>query len=497
MATNTQKLSRHTLAVAWILVIGALAPMLDSTMVNIAIHSLTTSFHSTVATVQWTITGYVLATGIAVPFSGWLINRFNGKFVFLFGEIIFLIGSLLSATAGSINALNLDRLVQGFGAGIIVPLLTTLLVQTAGQEHMGQLMAVVGLPILLGPILGPVIGGIILKYLSWRWIFWINAPVAALSAGIIIWKLPNFPALNKQAWLDWPGTLLLAAGSSAIIYGVVQASTKASFTNHSTLTFASVGLVIFAIYFLWSWRAQNKAVLPLSLFAHRSFNASMISLLLAGVVMNGPMLLLPLFFQQVRGMSVINAGLMLIPQGLGMLVARPTIGRLIDTIGSRDVVLVSLVLTFVGTLPFTVFGAKTSVIWIAIVLFVRGIGVGGILSPLMTDAYTGLQPIQIPAASIGTRITQNVGGALGSAFVATLISKYVHAHLNHFQHQVKTGHYHVQPAEMATFLHHHMILIQLHAFQNAFLITTLASLLMFLPALFLTNKRKQQKNLND
>lgn len=165
------EIPKSILTIAWVVVFGAMAPLLDSTMINIAINNLVHSFNSSVTTVQWTITCYLLATGIAVPFSSWLLNKFNGKYVFMTGEILFGIGSVLSAIAPSIQFLIGARLIQGFAGGLIMPLLTTLLVQTAGPEIMGRMMATVGLPMILGPLLGPVLGGVIIKFLSWHWIF--------------------------------------------------------------------------------------------------------------------------------------------------------------------------------------------------------------------------------------------------------------------------------------------------------------------------------------
>lgn len=132
MSTKTPQIPRSVMTIAWILVFGAMAPLLDSTMINIAIHNLVHDLNSSVTTVQWTITGYLLATGIAVPFSSWLLNKFNGKHVFLAGEVLFALGSILSALAANIQWLISARVIQGFAGGLIMPLLTTLLVQTAG-----------------------------------------------------------------------------------------------------------------------------------------------------------------------------------------------------------------------------------------------------------------------------------------------------------------------------------------------------------------------------
>ncbi|ATO56514.1 MDR family MFS transporter [Loigolactobacillus coryniformis subsp. coryniformis] len=488
MSTKTPQIPRSVMTIAWILVFGAMAPLLDSTMINIAIHNLVHDLNSSVTTVQWTITGYLLATGIAVPFSSWLLNKFNGKHVFLAGEVLFALGSILSALAPNIQWLISARVIQGFAGGLIMPLLTTLLVQTAGAAAMGQMMATVGLPMILGPLFGPVLGGIIIKSLSWHWIFWVNVPVGIISISLILWKMPDYPAQNKAAKMDFGGIILLAGATTSIIYGIVKASKLANFTNQTTLTFLGSGLLLLIGYLIWAALRKEKAVLPLNLFTHASFNGAGLGLLLAGTVLNGAMLLLPLFFQDVRGMTVMQAGLALIPQGAGMLVARTLTGRLTDSLGAKYVVLVSLVITFIGTLPFYWFDAHTAYWLIACVLIVRGIGAGGILMPLMADAYTGMKPQQVPAASIGSRIIQNIGSALGSALIATLVTAYTNTYVKSFQQQLANGRFHIPATQRATFAQQHLATIKLHAFQYGFLFTAIAALAIILPALLLTNK---------
>ncbi|MCM3024882.1 multidrug efflux MFS transporter [Weizmannia ginsengihumi] len=459
------KLPKELVSVALVLVLGAIAPMLDSTMVNIAINNFSKDFHTSIDTIQWVITGYVLATGIAVPFSGWFINRFDGKNIYLVAQALFLISSILSGTAWNIDSLIVFRLVQGFSAGLIIPLLTTLLVQAAGQENMGKLMSIVGMPIILGPIIGPIIGGVIVQYLSWRWIFFVNIPIGLIALYFIYKKLPSFAATNKQATFDWFGILLLGGLSASFIYGITKASTGSGFNNSKTIEFVGLGIVLTIIYIIYAFKRTEKAVLPLNLFKFKSFSASIFALFLAGIGTNGPMLLLPLYFQNIREDTVIFAALSLIPQGLGMFLARPLIGKMIDKVGAKFVVIFAIVITFIGTLPFLWFSQNTNYWVIAIVLFIRGIGVGGITIPVMTDAYTGLSKKQIPQASIATRIIQNIGGAFGSAVLATVVA-------NQMSHVVPS------------------ISHLTSAYHAGFFIATVLTVVMFIPALFLTNKVK-------
>ena len=414
-------LPKGLLGIAWILVLGALPPMLDSTIVNIAVNDLAKVFSASFVVTQWVVTGYVLALGMAVPFSGWLMQKYDGKKVYMYALGLFLISSLLSGFAWNIESLIAFRVLQGIASGIIIPTLTTLVAQAAGGENIGRLMSVVGIPVVFGPIAGPVIGGLILQHSEWQWLFFVNLPVGALALIIAQWKLPKFEPVNRSAKLDWIGILLLAMLSGMFIYGIteIRAESKHAATGILALGIAFLSLIS---YLLYAWKQKSEALIPLDLFQSKNFSAVFFSLFLAGFATNGPMLLFPMFFQNVLGLDVITSALWLIPQGLGMLVARPLIGNLTDKIGARYVVLPSIAITIIGTFPFIFFDVDSAqwIIWI--VLFIRGIGVGGITVPVMSDAYVGLEKSQMPAASVATRIIQNVGAASGSAILATVVS---------------------------------------------------------------------------
>ncbi len=452
---------------AWIIVLGAIAPLLDSTMVNIAINHLSRDFSTGLSTVQWVVTGYLLAMVVAVPFTGWLSDRFGGKIVFLAAEILFGIMSLCAALSWNIESLITFRLIQGFSAGLITPLLTTLLVDVAGTNAMGRLMAVVGLPIMVGPIVGPVIGGLIVQYLSWRWIFFINVPIVIIASLRIGLKMPATTAKNPTAKFDWLGVALLSGMSASVVYGVVQASSKANFNNSTTITYIGIGIAMAVLYVVYAMSRKTHAVVPLSLFKRHNFSASMVGLFLAGVATNGPMLLLPLFFQNLRGESVAIAGLSLLPQGIGMLLARPLIGRLIDQIGARFVSLAGLSITLLGSIPFIFFDQHSAYWLLMLILFIRGIGAGAILSPLMTDAFVGADHRLSSQVSIATRIIQNVGGAFGSAMLATIVVNYQSQHSHTLNHIA-------------------------FSYQQGFLWAVIFTAILIVPSLFLTNKLKRR-----
>ncbi|MDR0847065.1 MAG: multidrug efflux MFS transporter [Lactobacillales bacterium] len=463
-----EKIPKNIMNAAWILVLGAIMPMLDSTMVNIAINHLSRDFGASLSAIQWVITGYVLSIAITVPIAGWAAQKFNGKFLMIGANVIFLICSIACGLSWSIPSMVFFRVVQGIGAGIIMTLVMTLIVEIAGQGYMGRLISVIGLPTMLGPILGPVIGALIIQFVSWRWLFFVNVPVGIIAIIMMAWKLPNFVPSNVKAKFDFIGITLLGAASASLIYGITEAAKDHTFNNSSTITFVIAGVAILIAYIIYAAIRGDRAILPLKLFKVKNFSAASVGLFLAGIATNGPMMLLPLFFQNVKGFDVLYAGLLLIPQGVGMLVARPLIGKMVDKVGARNVTLISLAIAVIGTIPFTFFGPDASLIVISLVLFIRGIGIGGVTIPMMTDSYTGMEKQAISQASVGTRIVQNIGGAFGSAVLATIVS-------------ISIANQKPSVEVMAS------------AYNAGFVVALALCVVMVIPALFLTNKKAAKK----
>lgn len=416
------------LKVSIILVFGSLAPLLDSTMVNVAIKTIAGEFNSTVSIIQWVITGYVLAMAIAVPVSGWAINRFGGKRLYEFSLILFFVGSVLSSLSWNIGTLIGFRLLQGIGAGLLMPTMTNMLVQISGGRNIGYMASIVSLPMLLAPILGPVLGGIIVNSLGWRWIFYVNIPVTIIALLLAFWGIPEGSPTEEKQPLDIIGILLLSPAFALLIYGIAQIASHGGLNSSAVFVPAVAGLLVMAAFIFYALNTRISPVLDLHLFQSPNFSATSVLLFMSGIITNGGMLLLPLFYQQVRGESVLYAGLMLIPQGVGMLLTRTQMGKLTDRIGARPIVMVSLIITAVGTLPFAFADSGTNAILLGAALLIRGAGLGGVFIPLMVSAYVGLGSEQIPHASIATRILQTIGGAFGSAVLATIVEHQLASH---------------------------------------------------------------------
>ena len=411
MTDPEDRLDPALVRLALILVAGALAPLLDSTIVNVAIATLGRDLHTSLAAIQWVITGYLLALAMAIPATGWLVGRFGAKRMWLCSLALFLAGSMLCGVACNVGCLIAFRVVQGAGGGLMLPIMQTLLLRAAGGRALGRLMATISIPALVGPVLGPVIGGLIVGGASWRWIFYVNLPVCAVAL-VLAWRGLPADAPRGGQRLDLAGLALLSPALAAIVYGLSQVGTHGGFGHAPVLGPLTLGLVLLAAFVAHALRTGAEPVVDLRLLRDRSFAASSALLFLSGLSLFGAMLLLPLYYQQVRGQGVLAAGLLLVPQGIGSLLTRGPLGTLIDRAGPRPFVLIGTALTALGTLAFTRHGPE----WLlAGSLVVRGAGMSGANIAVMAAAYRGLDAADIPHASSVTRILQQVGGSVGAA----------------------------------------------------------------------------------
>jgi EmrB/QacA subfamily drug resistance transporter len=419
------------------LIVGGIAAILDSTMVTLALHTLVGTLHSSDGTIQWVTTGYLLAMAVAIPITGWAESRWGGKRVWMAALVLFVVGSALCAVSWNDASLIGFRMLQGFGAGLIFPLMQTLAVRAAGGHVSTRLMAAVSLPIALGPILGPVIGGVILNWLSWRWLFLVNVPVIAVGL-LLAWRfLPadRHDRTAVRAHLDMIGLVLLAPALGGILLGLSQLSQDGGIGHVGVLVPSLVGVVLLAAFIVWASRpGERQPIVDIRLLRLRSLGSASAVLFTAGAAMYAAMFLLPLYYQQLRGESALDAGLLMIPQGVGALVARFVVGKLVEWFGARTVTISSFLLAAVATIPFALAGPGTSLCWLAAVLLVRGLGIGAVLIPPMSVAYQEIQPTGIQHATMNTRIAQQVGASFGTAIVAVALqSLLAHGSTSAFQ----------------------------------------------------------------
>ena len=424
---SKMKIDPAVMKVAWILLVGMLAPLFDTTIMNVAIDTLGNVLHAPVTSIQWVMTSYLLAISLVIPISGWLVDRYGGKNMWNLALSLFLVGSVLCGLSWNVGSLIAFRVIQGLGGGLMMPIMQTMIVRAAGGQNLGRVMAIVGLPVLIGPILGPVLGGVIIHNLDWRWIFYVNIPVCLIALFLSLKGLPKDDVANRPQKLDLLGLTLVSPALVLMIFGLTKVSSEHGFFNSPVLVPIAIGLLFMIVFSWYVLRKTDHPIVDLRIFKSTTFSASAFLLFISGLSSYAGMLLLPLYYQQVRGHSVLASGLLLIPQGLGMLMTRSLAGKLTDTIGSRWVVFVGTVLTLLGTLPFALGAADISEVLLAISLIIRGGGLGGLMLPIMATAYEGLSKELVPHASSATRILQQIGGAFGASVFAVILQNQINS----------------------------------------------------------------------
>ncbi len=419
------RLDRHTIVVALVVVVGAVMAVLDTTIVNVALDTLGRDLHASLSTAQWVVTGYLLTLALVMPITGWAVDRFGAKRCWMLSIALFITGSALSGLAWSMTSLILFRLLQGLGGGMILPVGQTIVARVAGPQRMGRVMSVLGVPILLGPVAGPVLGGYLVQDISWHWIFYVNVPIGVVALILAARVLPSSPIAHEEK-LDLPGLVLVSAAVTAIVYGLSQADTYGGFGDPHVYGWATAGallLAAFAAYSVRLGRAARAAIIDVRLFRDRFFSAASATSFLMGFGLFGAMLLLPLYYQVVRGNGALDAGLLLVPQGIGAAAAMPLAGRLTDRIGVRQVVLPGIGLAVLGTFVFTRVGAQTSYVLLAGSLLVRGFGLGSTMMPSIAAAYATLTREVVPRATTAINIVRQIGGSLGTAVLAVMLAR--------------------------------------------------------------------------
>jgi EmrB/QacA subfamily drug resistance transporter len=417
--TGAAGLDAGVLAVAGVVVLGAIMSILDTTIVNVAIDALSREFRTSLSTIQWVSTGYMLALATVIPLTGWAADRFGTKRLYIISIVLFLAGSALSGMAWSAGSLIAFRVLQGLGGGMIMPAGMTIMTRAAGPSRVGRVMSIVGVPMLLGPVLGPILGGWLVDDISWRWIFYVNLPIGAVALALALRILPTDVPQPSQR-LDAVGLALLSPGLALFVYGLSETASSGGIGSVKVWLPILAGVVLIAS-FAWHALRVRQPLIELRLFRNRTVTASALTTLFFGSAFFGAMLLLPLYYQIVRGDSALDAGLLLAPQGLGAMVTMPIAGRLTDRTGAGRIVLVGLALVMIGTLPFAFVGAHTSYWLLGAALFVRGMGMGATMMPAMSAAYQTLTRAAVARATTALNIVQRVGGSIGTAVLAVVL----------------------------------------------------------------------------
>ena len=419
----SDKLDGAVLKIAGVTVLGAIMAILDTTVVSVALTKFQEVFNASAATVAWTMTGYTLALATVIPLTGWAADRFGTKRLYLASIFLFLVGSVLCGLSWSIGSLIIFRVIQGLGGGMLMPLGMTIMTHAAGPARVGRVMAVLGIPMLLGPIWGPILGGWLIDAASWHWIFFINVPIGLIALVYASRVLPKDDPTPSESF-DFLGMLLLSPGLALFLFGASQTPETGTVMSAKVLIPALIGVAL-VVAFVFHAKGKEHPLVDLRLFKHRGLTMSVLTMSLFAMAFFGSMLLLPLFFQQVHGETPLKTGLLLIPQGLGAMITMPIAGKLTDKFGPGKFVISGLVLIIGGLAVFTQISATMPYLGILAVLFVMGLGMGMTMMPTMTAAMAALTHHEVARGSTLMNIVQQSAGSIGTAIMSVVYTNAV------------------------------------------------------------------------
>ena len=419
---SSSSLSPAVKSLAVVVVLGAIMSVLDTTVVNVALDQLSRDLDAPLQDVQWVATGYLLALAAVIPVTGWVATRFTPRKVYLFALVAFTAGSALCAIAWNVESLVAFRVLQGIGGGMTLPVGQMMMARAAGPQNMGRVMSIIGVPIVLAPVLGPALGGLLLDNLGWQSIFLINVPIGAIAFAAGLKRLPRSePDVEGAGPLDTTGLALVAVGLPLFVYGLAEFGEKGSLSSAQVVGPLVAGVALVAMFVLHALRVE-RPLLDLRLFKSRAFAAASITTFALGGALFGAMIVMPLYFQTVRGEDAVVTGLLLAPQGIGVAMAMVVSGRASDRVGGGPVALVGIILGCLFTLPFAFITADESYVLLSALLVARGFGMGLSIMPAMTAAYATLEPAQIANATPQLTVLQRVGGSVGTAILTVVLS---------------------------------------------------------------------------
>lgn len=364
---------RQILPVLLAVASGMFLVILDSTIMNVAVPKLVSAFHTNLSTIQWVITAYTLSLSAVIPLAGWFSDRFSSKRMFMTSIVLFVLASVLCTLAKTPEQLILFRILQGLGGGMVAPIGIATTFSVSPPDKRGSVMGILGIPMLLAPILGPVLSGWLIEYINWHWIFLVNVPVGLL-AFLMAWRYLPAAKPRHNSKLDVIGALLAPISFASLVFAVHQAGEK-GWSDAWTLGSLGCGILLLAIFIGHELR-QKFPLLELRVFRSPAFTHGIIVAWLNQIALFGSILLFPLFLQQVKGLSPLEAGLYVIPQAILSTVGINVGGKLFDRFGVRPVAFVGILSLSVSLVALTQVTAQTSPLYLMCSFAFAGLGQG-------------------------------------------------------------------------------------------------------------------------
>ncbi|UFJ39003.1 DHA2 family efflux MFS transporter permease subunit [Brevibacillus humidisoli] len=400
------------------IILGTFVTVLNNSLINVALPKLVTVFESTMDTIQWVLTGYMLASAVVIPMSAICAERFGYKKVYLLTLALFTLCSLLCGLAWSDTTLILFRIIQGLSGGFIMPIGMAMIYMIMPRQQIGMALGLWGIAAMVAPAVGPTLSGFIIEYFNWRLLFFMNVPIGVFAV-VMAWLLLR-ETEKKPIPFDLPGAVLSVVGFGTLLLALSKGQSEGWDSLYIVMLFAISAFSL--ILLIWVETGRKNPLMELSLFRIPAFTISTIASGMVMLGMFGGIFLTPIFLQNIQGLTALQTGLVLMPQSIAMALMMPFSGRLFDRFGVLPLGLIGLSMMGITTFELHRLTVDTPNEWLDMVLVVRGIGIGLCMMPLTTAGMTAVPSAMAGRASSLSNVFRQVMGSLGIAVLTTIMS---------------------------------------------------------------------------
>jgi MFS transporter, DHA2 family, multidrug resistance protein len=408
------------------IMLATIMQVLDTTIANVALPTMTGDLGASADTINWVLTSYIVAAAVMTPVTGWLSDRFGRKELFLASVVGFTVMSMLCGLAWSLESMVVFRLLQGVFGAAIVPLSQTFLLDINPKERHGSAMALWGAGIMVGPIIGPTLGGWLTESFNWRWVFFINLPIGIIA---FLGCAAYLPAIARRLrGFDFFGFAMLSLGVGALQLMLDRGAEVDWFSAVEIWIYLGLAISGFWVFAVHSLTAQSPFIDP-KIFADRNFVTGLVFIFVIGIILLASLALLPPMLSRIFNYPTITTGLIMAPRGIGTMVSMIVVGRIIHKVDARHLVVLGLLLTAYSLYVMTGFTPQMDGYLIVESGIVQGLGLGLVFVPLSTVAFATLDArYRTDAASLFS-LVRNLGSSIGISIVTVVLARNVQ--INH------------------------------------------------------------------
>ena len=399
---------------------ATLIQVLDTTIVNVALPHMQGELGATSDQISWVLTSYLVSSAICMPLTGYFADVLGRKRFLLICISGFVAASALCGVSQSLAQIVIFRLLQGVFGAALVPLSQAIMADAYPPEERGKAMAIWGLGVMVGPILGPTLGGWLTEVASWRWTFYINVPVGALSLFLASQFVPDTPRRPRR--MDWAGLGLLATGVAGLQYMLDRGNQQDWFSAADIKWAAALGVIGLTSFAIYSLKLGEQAVFDVRIFRDRNFAMACLVIAAMGLGMYGGLVLQPILLEGLLGYPIVTTGIVMAPRGIATALTMVLVGRLVSVVDARLLVLAGIAISAVGSWMMTYYSLDISTINIVLPAFLQGIGLGLIFVPLSTIAYATLERSRMAEGAGIYSLIRTIGSAIGISIVTTVLT---------------------------------------------------------------------------